>query len=124
MTEKKLTPEEIEIELEDIIQKCRELEEKCKDGYAVFYPVEEEVYLYDMLVKKRVMIKNPIGGYSFAEADAIWNGVPRTQYPSVKKGEYQDDDGVLQVYKDDKGNVVKTVTEKDVMQQRRKNGGS
>lgn len=104
----------IKAELEDVISKCMEVEERCKEGYGVYFPEEDEKYLYEILVKDGIMIRNPMGeGYSFSSAEnELWKGVPRDGF--AKAVNYQDDDGVIQVFEDEDGKVIKTVTEDDL----------
>ena len=108
-------------EMADIMSKCLEIEKNCKEGYAVFYPPEGEEYLYKKLAKKGLLWKNPLGGYSFEEAkDRMWAGKSLDGITGVKPKNYQDDDGVIQVYTDDSGNVIRTVTQEDLARKREK----
>jgi hypothetical protein len=102
-------------EMDDVVAKCQEIEEKCKEGYAVFYPPEGEEYLYKKLAKKGILWANPVGGYSFAEAKGnMWAEAAPKGMARVRPENYKDDDGVVQVFKDEEGNVIRIVTEEDI----------
>jgi hypothetical protein len=107
--------------MNDIIEKCLGLERRCDRGFAVFYPPEEEQYLYDKLVKRGVFMRSPMGdGYCFKHSKELWKGTKINEgFAEVRAGEYQDDqDNAVQTFKDEDGNIIRVVTNDDLEKER------
>jgi len=113
----------IEGELSEIIEYCESVDSRMEKGIAVFSPDEKDKYLYDLLVLKGVMSKNPMGGYSMrSSANKIWGKIP-TEFRSVPEEEYEDDDGVIQVFMNEKQEIEKVITEEDIMKGKKNGNG-
>lgn len=114
----------IEKELEEIIEMCSKLErDKSDKGIGVFVPPQEESYLYDILVKRKIMSRNPIGGYSFShQARKLYEkyGIDPNTVSVVGVKNYEDDNGILKEGIDKKGNQI-IITEEDIKKEKNKN---
>jgi hypothetical protein len=113
--------------MKDIVEKCLGIEKKCDRGFAVFYPVDEERYLYDKLVKRGMLMRSPMGdGYCFKHSQELWKGVKVNEgFAEVRAGEYQDDqDNVVQIFKDEDGKTIRVVTNDEIEKERGDDGNS
>jgi len=69
---------QFEADLKWVIDKCQELRSKSTTGIINFFPPKEDVYLYDELVKRKVMVEDPLeaGAYIFMEDYKVLYNVP------------------------------------------------
>jgi hypothetical protein len=103
----------IQRELSDIISKCTKIESGLERGFARFEPINEEKYLYDMLVSSGVMRVNPLGGYSFTSNTSKALDLVEGK-EVIKVNDYSPPtDNVLASGKDKDGKVIPLIIEKD-----------
>jgi hypothetical protein len=115
--ERKKKSKKLEKELNEVIEMCKKLDNKSSKGVGRFIPNEEDVKLYDILVERGIMVKNNLGGYSFYEDySRLWSKYKISSNSQIESPKnYEDDDGILQVYKGIKdGKIITTKTIKEV----------
>ena len=106
----------LERQLRDTIMECKETESRCIRGCAVFRPEPRHVYLFDILVSRGTLMRNPLGGYSFpGPARGVWgNDLLIENIARVSADEYEDPDEVIARGHNEKGELVPFMIEKMV----------
>lgn len=64
-----MTDQKLEQELQEVLEQCRKLiKTKPSIGALTFHPAPEDVHLYEELVKRKLMVRDPLedGGYMFS----------------------------------------------------------
>ena len=58
-----------EIEIKDMLRQACKAEDSLDRGIAVFKPEKrEQIKIFEILTRRKIMKRNPLGGYSFAQA--------------------------------------------------------